>query len=639
MGNGDSGFRLPTTNQSRQSSLPSAEYSTHPFDDSDESSSDDHVNWSPGDGVCPTTAQFNHCCQSKIDDWKNVVSTHLAHMETFHDYLTAFLSLLEDVPPFYRGPPGAVNVSGKPGSFLVLKSSLQVKTTEVPNCDQPQKSIDYLQCLGSPAPVTYRSKAETQLEAAIPVCANPFRSGYFTSIVLAWSYIISCRWVEILQQAGEESQILHEQGMQIEDSFWDIVTQGRWVARVKTRKGVFYSPWMLKREGIINKGDDWKLVPSNSFLAFEILQGFCVLEGMEGEFLTGLTSVLIMTSRHVPPPRFAPPIMISTAPVCSLPRPKSMILLEMFRSIDKCISLSSTQDALDSLLCSTFFDPCVPCNLIGAASLGVRKALSIADKIDNRQLLSAVANKRPRLSLLWAAAVCNDQVTPYLNMALCSLPPVCLVAAFWTNTAQSFLQITYRVMDSNSSVIPRADEYQTSYFCRPELSVPWSPAPPFGTTPVKNLSLEVRVHLAHAHRPISWRVYWNLASGERVPSSEQHQLRLIEDHSICHFCSPSHTNELPYPERHIADEQSGVATSRLFNWHRSYDDGIWLDDGQGDIEFVRRLQRHPWIIDQFDSQEDEPVEEPRHHDLCVERILRWNDEVEKYRQAGVDTPG
>ncbi|KAE8410183.1 hypothetical protein BDV36DRAFT_302996 [Aspergillus pseudocaelatus] len=637
MGTGDSGLRLPTTNQSQGISLSSAEY-THSFDDSDESRSDGHVNWSPGDGVCPTTAQFNHCCQSKIDDWKNAACTHLANTKTFHDYLTAFLGLLEDVPQFYCNPPEAVNVSGRPGSFLVLQSSLEVKTTEVSNCDQSQKSIDYLQCLGSPAPATYRTKAETQPEATIPVYAKSFCSGYFTSIVLAWSYIISCRWVEILQQAGEDSQILHERGMQIKDAFWDIVTQGRWVARVKTRKGVYYSPWMLRREGTINKGDDWKLVTSNSFLAFETLQGFCVLERMEEEFLTGLTSVLIMTSRHVPPPRFAPPMVISTAPMRSLPRPKNMILLEMFRSIDKCMSLSSTQDAMDSLLCSAFFDPCVPCNLMGAASLGVRKALSIADEIDNRQLLSAIANKRPHLSLLWAAAVCNDQVTPFLNMALCSLPPICLVAAFWTNTAQSFLQIKYRVMDSNSSMISRADEFKTSYFCRPNLSVPWSPAPPFGTTPVRNLSLEVRAHLAHVHRPISWRIYWNLDSGGRVPSSEQHQLRLIEAHSICHSCSPSHTNELPYPERDIADEQSGVATSRLFNWHRSYDDGIWLDDGQGDIEFVRRLQVHPWIIDQFDSQEDEPVEKPKHRDLCVDRILRWNSEVEEYKQAGVDTP-
>ncbi|KAJ5457691.1 hypothetical protein N7475_009079, partial [Penicillium sp. IBT 31633x] len=197
----------------------------------------------------------------------------------------------------------------------------------------------------------------------------------------------------------------------------------------------------------------------------------------------------------------------------------------------------------------------------------------------------------------------------------------------------------YHVRDSDENMIHRADEFQTSYFSRPEISVPWSPLPPFGTTPVQNLSLGVRAHLSHMHRPVSWRIYWILDSGERIPASTEHQLRLVEAHSIYPSCSAGHTNnDLPHPERYIAEEQSGVATSRLFNWHRGYDDGIWLDDGQGDIEFVRRLQMHSWIIDPFDSQEDEPIKEPKHRELYAERILRWNDEVEKHRQAGVSTP-
>ncbi|KAB8259396.1 hypothetical protein BDV32DRAFT_159308 [Aspergillus pseudonomiae] len=611
MGTGDSG-------------LPDADYTPQP-DDSDESSSNEDITWFPGDGVCPTTAEFNHWCQSKFDEWKNAAVTHQQGTESFQHYLTAFLGLLDNIPPFYHRLPGAVSTSGRPRSFLVLKSTLQVKTTEDLNCDQPQKSIDYLQCLGCPAPVIYRTKAETQLEVAIPICAKPIRSGYLTSIVLAWSYIISCRWVEILQQTGEESQILHEQGMQIEDCFWDIVTRGCWVARVKKHKDVFYSPWMLRREGISIKRRDWKPVISSSSLAFDILLGFCMLESLEGEFITGFASVLILTSRHTPPPKFAPPMMISAAPTRSSCRPKDMVFLELYRSIDKFMSLSSTQDALDSLLCSVFFDPSVPCNLVGAASLGVKKALSEVDRIDNRQLLSAVTNMKPYLSLLWAAAVCNDQAASFLNMALRGLPPICLVAAFWTNTAQSFLQMVYPGHDLEESTTSRAHEFQTSFFCRPELSVPWSPAPPFGTTPVKNLSLEVRAHIAHTHRPTSWRIYWILDSGERIPASAEYPLKPIKASIQCDSCAADGTNELPDPEQYIADEQSGSATSRLFNWHRSYDDGIWLDDGQGDIEIIRRLQMHAWIIDPFDNGDDDPVEEPKHRELSVERILRWNN--------------
>lgn len=73
----------------------------------------------------------------------------------------------------------------------------------------------------------------------------------------------------------------------------------------------------------------------------------------------------------------------------------------------------------------------------------------------------------------------------------------------------------------------------------------------------------------------------------------------------------------------------------MFNWHRSYDDGIWLYDGTEDIDFVRRLQKHPWIVDPFfDSQESDPVEEPKIESFSAENIMRWDDEVEKYRQLG-----
>jgi hypothetical protein len=64
------------------------------------------------------------------------------------------------------------------------------------------------------------------------------------------------------------------------------------------------------------------------------------------------------------------------------------------------------------------------------------------------------------------------------------------------------------------------------------MSAPWSPAPPFGSTPVRNLSLEVRAHLTHMHRPVSWRIHWVLESGERVPASPQNQIRPVQVHDI-----------------------------------------------------------------------------------------------------------
>lgn len=73
-----------------------------------------------------------------------------------------------------------------------------------------------------------------------------------------------------------------------------------------------------------------------------------------------------------------------------------------------------------------------------------------------------------------------------------------------------------------------------------------------------------------------------------------------------------------------------MATSRLFNWHRGHDGGLWLDDGAGQsIETIRELQRHPWVMDPFDDGNCEPVEDKtKAQELDSDGIVRWIAEVE-----------
>ncbi|KAH8434867.1 uncharacterized protein LDX57_012498 [Aspergillus melleus] len=393
---------------------------------------------------------------------------------------------------------------------------------------------------------------------------------------------------------------------------------------------------MLRKEGATGNEVDWVPVSANSSLAFDTLLSFCSTEGLQSECLVGFASVLLLTSvaGFLPPPKSAPPVSIPDTPIRSSERQgQDMIIEDLFQSIDKCMFFSSTWDAAESLLCSAFFDPSVPCNLLGASTLGIRKAISTANTIDDQQLLNAITYMGPDLGLLWNAAICNDQANALLNMAFKGLPPICLVAAFLTNTNHTFLQIDYHSTNLGVFQVARANEFQTSLFCRSDISVPWSPAPPFGATTVQNLSLKVRAHLAHQHKPLSWRLYWMLDSGERIAANESHQL-VLQESNMCGPCPAGQTDKPPDPERNLADEQSGEATSRLFNWHRGYDDGLWLDEGDGDVELIRRLQAHAWIIDQFDSLESDPVEEPKRRELDFEGILQWNNEVERFRQLG-----
>jgi hypothetical protein len=56
------------------------------------------------------------------------------------------------------------------------------------------------------------------------------RFEHLTRLVLAWSYILCCRWVEILKLSGEEAALLH-QGQDAD--FWSLLRDERWQATVK----------------------------------------------------------------------------------------------------------------------------------------------------------------------------------------------------------------------------------------------------------------------------------------------------------------------------------------------------------------------------------------------------------------------
>ncbi|PYH43335.1 uncharacterized protein BP01DRAFT_323383 [Aspergillus saccharolyticus JOP 1030-1] len=630
---------------------------THDSDASSETS-DSTFSYSPGDGICPADSQFNLCYQSKFTEWKNAAAARVPGSDTLGFYIRSLLGLLKDVPPFFHAPPEEV-VANLHTCYLM--STICIQSTKDQACDQPQNSIEYCQFISSRSFDICKTSAETRPEIAIPISASPLRPGYLTSIILAWSYIFSARWVEILQQAGVDCKMYHQGNMQLEKSFWEIILQGNWEAlfeieseedEERTKR---YSPWMLRLVSNAAHGGDWGAVAPTSFMAFNILLEFCISEGLEGELLTALVAVINTKTPETPWPEYPPPIMISTKSSCLPTTHKDTIFHELFQAVDKLMTLGSTRCARDSLICSAFFDPSIPCNLIGGASLGVAKALSPVDekydlqpppaqssmwrrprpqipwdKIDKRQLLQAITYLKPHLSLFWAAAVHNNQATRFLQVSLGELPVICLPAACWTNTTQSFLQVAYSSSHWKEPLCTRVAEFQTSQFCRPDCQIqmlPWprSPAPPFGSTPITNLSLEVREHLGHMHRPLSWQIYWKLKAGQRVPASDAHHCHYQEAHEVDDCRSAKNADESPHRERILVEWQSYRATSCLFDWHRFHEGGIWLDDGINDIDSVRLMQVHPWIKGWVEDGSDTEDTEPK--ELDYESILRWVDDT------------
>lgn len=201
--------------------------------------------WHPGDGVCPSTSQFIECYNHSWNIWSSAVSTPPGHKSAAL-YLESFLAMVENVPPFFHNPPEGVNIVGGSKSPLILQSSFHLKTSDHIDCDQREKTFKYLQCFAFASPMVYKTTTESHLGESTPSRSSALQSGQFTTIVLAWSYIVSSRWVEILQKAGWNSMILHDQSMQMTDCFWDMIVKGLWQAKLRTKKGTHYSPWMLR---------------------------------------------------------------------------------------------------------------------------------------------------------------------------------------------------------------------------------------------------------------------------------------------------------------------------------------------------------------------------------------------------------
>lgn len=207
---------------------------------SEAESDEDFGQWHYGDGVCPSKFQFSMCFQQSYDSWAAAISTPPSGGTLSIYHMDDFLDILRDVPAFFHRPPGCVDVTGGGKYPLVLRSSLEVETTNDPACEQRLKIIDYFQCLGFRRPMEY---------STLPPLDTSDEKRYFPNIVLAWSYIICSRWVEILQSAGEKSILYHAQDGDLADHFWDLIINNRWSAVVKRGKTASYAPWMLVPKG------------------------------------------------------------------------------------------------------------------------------------------------------------------------------------------------------------------------------------------------------------------------------------------------------------------------------------------------------------------------------------------------------
>jgi hypothetical protein len=187
----------------------------------------------------------------------------------------------------------------------------------------------------------------------------------------------------------------------------------------------------------------------------------------------------------------------------------------LFKLIDNGMTLSCTSAGVESLLCSAFFDPHIPCNLVGANDLGILKALGPFEE-GFELLASAISTLHPKLALLWVANMWTCQARQIIKSALQAMPLSSTVIAAWTGLYQSSLHVQYRPLEKDSLLINRTHEFSTTLFVRADVNVMQVRAPPFGSTMKENTSIEVRTHLDHDHKLRQMRRMLIIPTGEAV---------------------------------------------------------------------------------------------------------------------------
>lgn len=198
----------------------------------------------PGDGICPSTAQFENTVRVSYELWNSLRSDtrNDSGLQCTADRL---VDLLRHVPAFYAQNSKAFSIINEP--FPQVKYSLEWTTTTDATCDQSVKRTYHYLTLGLPEPVGCKFLGTSEACPYWPGIGAD-RAHYLSYLIFGWTYIVSCRWAEILQDAGEE--VLLRQSEELNHrNFWEVVAGPRWQAIIVRGGNTFYAPWSLAVSG------------------------------------------------------------------------------------------------------------------------------------------------------------------------------------------------------------------------------------------------------------------------------------------------------------------------------------------------------------------------------------------------------
>ncbi|KAG2416421.1 hypothetical protein HFD88_007636 [Aspergillus terreus] len=505
-------------------------------------------------------------------------------------------------------------------------------------------------------PVSVKTATHLTLSPCPDLTANYARwldhkEDHLSILILAWAYILSARWAEVMPGATVQytaSQATWVNGESVDESiavdvgdvqddaarWWTAVLAPMpgWQAFLTCEDTQFLCPWSVKVQDAPafvllsrNAGcpSSNTTAPVSSTDALRFLLDYCMLHGIADQAHAALSAALFLP-------------FLSYKKGVVLPKPKArarmaehltnsernhirLDWMKETRHLDKLLTLSCNIRGLHSLLSSIFYEPSIPCNL---ASPWLQSAFAILDTLDgNPVLLAHVLTARvPDISFLWLGAIIMGIHKEIFRNCRLGMIPIDLHAAAWSGTIQSFIQepaltVTFPAGDT---CISRADECRLLFLTRTEHQsrVPICPWTPFGTTPIDDTDIEVRLHTQCKGRHVlsyaGWK--WNCVNGEVADQRCAVSMAMRRHHQL----PPVSNISVPYEGLDLEDETvSENATRSIFGWLRF----------GGYPRSKRDICNHPWMnMDDSDYEEgciEEQNSQDSHPDRSLAAVEAW----------------
>ncbi|KAG6298397.1 hypothetical protein E4U09_000834 [Claviceps aff. purpurea] len=255
-----------------------------------------------------------------------------------------------------------------------------------------------------------------------------------------------------------------------------------------------------------------------------------------------------------------------------------------------------------ALLCSSFIDADLPCNVCDAWIQGSFAVLNEPEIRKPDVLRSMLSQRSPHLGILWLGAILLDMQRYIMTTARQVGYPNDLHSAAWTGTLISFIQQPVADYPPNVETISRADEARLMFLSQAERheEMCFVDFPPFGKIAVRDCILEVQLHAScsscsGSHALLYAGFAWDCLG----------EVRVAQDSESCVF---EYNDATEHPVASMAicydkldrDTSRSVGTTRnIFAWLRN-------DDGWPVSERAIR----DWLDEDWSSEDDDETAAP-----------------------------